>query len=77
MEFIELTLKNHQILHGFDAENKEIIEEVELRNWQKKLVAVDRILSVSENFILIKYAYDRIVYWEYKEDYDTLKSMLS
>ncbi|WP_062058790.1 hypothetical protein [Aquimarina longa] len=76
MKFIELTLKNHTILHGYDARNQEIIEEVEVENASKKLVAVDRILSVSEKFILIKYAYDRIIYWEYMEDYDTIKKIL-
>ncbi len=76
MRFIELTLKNHTIVHGFDARNKEIIEEVEAANASKKLVAIDRILSVSENFILIQYAYDRIIYWEYEEDYKHIKNIL-
>ncbi len=77
MKFIELTLKNHVILHGFDARNKEITEEIRVEEASKKLVAIDRILSVSEKFILIKYAYNRIVYWEYEEDYDNIKALLS
>ncbi|MDY8137338.1 hypothetical protein [Aquimarina sp. 2201CG5-10] len=77
MKFIELTLKNHQILHGFDARNQEIIEEVKVSEASKKLVSVDRILSLSENFILIKYAYNRIIYWEYEEDYEKVKELLS
>ncbi|WP_103070637.1 hypothetical protein [Aquimarina sediminis] len=76
MKFIELTLKNHIILHGFDARDKEITEEVEVEKASKKLIAVDRILSISEKFILIKYAYNRIIYWEYIEDYDRVKTML-
>ncbi|WP_378172029.1 hypothetical protein [Aquimarina sp. SS2-1] len=77
MKFIELTLKNHIILHGFDARNQEITEEVSVATASKKLVAVDRILSVSEKYILIKYAYDRIIYWEYLEDYKDVMEMLS
>ncbi|MBQ4822765.1 hypothetical protein [Aquimarina sp. MMG016] len=77
MKFIELTVKNHIILHGFDARNKEITENVEVAKAAKKLIAVDRILSVSEKFILTKYAYDRIVYWEYEEEYESVKAMLS
>ncbi len=76
MKYIELTLKNHTIVHGFDARNQEITEEVEVEKASKKLVAVDRILSVSENFILIEYAFDRIVYWEYMEEYDEVKQLL-
>ena len=76
MKYIELTLKDHIIVHGFDARNQEITEEVKLEKASKKLVAIDRILSVSNQFILIKYAYDRIIYWEYEESYDTVKKML-
>lgn len=76
MKFIELTLKNHTILHGFDARNKEITEDVEVQEASKKLVAIDRILSLSEKFILIEYAYNRIIYWEYMEDYKTIKAIL-
>ncbi len=77
MKFIELTLKNHTIVHGFDARNKEIIEEVEVKEASKKLVAIDRILSVSEKYILTKYAHDRIIYWEYQESYEEIKGILS
>ncbi|MEW7278359.1 hypothetical protein ABW636_07165 [Aquimarina sp. 2201CG1-2-11] len=76
MKYIELTLKDHIIVHGFDARNQEITEEVKLEKASKKMVAIDRILSVSNQFILIKYAFDRIVYWEYEESYDTVKNML-
>ncbi|GGX14514.1 hypothetical protein [Aquimarina muelleri] len=76
MKFIELTLKNHTILHGFDARNKEITEDVEVQEASKKLVAIDRILSLSEKFILIEYAYNRIIYWEYMEDYKSVKAIL-
>ncbi|WP_299211696.1 hypothetical protein [uncultured Aquimarina sp.] len=76
MKFIELTLKNHIIVHGFDARNQEITEEVTVASASKKFVAVDRILSVSEKYILIKYGYDRIIYWEYLEEYKSVKAML-
>ncbi|MCK8522917.1 hypothetical protein M0D21_15170 [Aquimarina sp. D1M17] len=77
MKFIELTLKSHIIVHGFDARNTEIEEEVQVEKAAKKLVAVERILSVSEKYILIQYAYDRVIYWEYEESYDEVKALLS
>ncbi len=77
MKYIELTFKNHTIVHGFDARNQEIIEEVEVKESSRKIIAVDRILSVSKKFILMKYAYDRIIYWEYEEDYEYVKEILS
>lgn len=75
-EFIEVTVKNHQILHGFDENNQEVIETVEVAAAVKKLIKVDRILSISEKFILTSYAYDRIIYWEYEESYEEVKQIL-
>ncbi|KAA1247009.1 hypothetical protein [Aquimarina sp. RZ0] len=77
MKFIELTVKNHTIVHGFDARNQEIVEDVKVDEASKKLVAIDRILSVSEKFILVKYAYNRVIYWEYMESYKKVKKMLT
>ncbi|AOW20600.1 hypothetical protein [Urechidicola croceus] len=75
-EFIELTLGSHMISHGYDMVNKEITEEVEIP-FSKKLIAVSRIKSVSEKYILIDYLDGRWVYWEYEEDYTYVKSLLT
>lgn len=74
-KFIELTLGNHMISHGYDDSNKEILEVIE-NEPSKKLVAIDRIKSVSEKYILIDYVGGRLVYWEYEEDYDYVKRYL-
>lgn len=74
--YIEIIMGNHQILHGFDADNKEIIEEVTVEKPAKKLVAIDRILSVSEKFILTTYAFGRLVYWEYEGSYEDIKEKI-
>ncbi|WP_066223953.1 hypothetical protein [Formosa haliotis] len=76
-KFIELHLGSHVIVHGFDAQNKEITESVEAKEFTKKLVALSRIKSVSENFILTDYTYGRLIYWEYKGDYNTIKKLLT
>jgi len=76
MDFIELTVKNHVILHGFDNQNQEILEEVEVDSATKKLIAIHRILSVSEKYVLVAYAYDRIIYWEYEESYEYVRQLL-
>ncbi|MHA7942031.1 hypothetical protein ACJOV8_003045 [Formosa sp. 3Alg 14/1] len=76
-KFIELHLGSHSIVHGFDADNKEISERVEAENFTKKTVAISRIKSVSENFILTDYMDGRLIYWEYKEDYETIKKALT
>ncbi len=76
LEFIELTLGNHRISHGYDKDHQEIIEEIKADKFSKKLVSISRIKSVSEQFILTDYLDGRWIYWEYLEDYEYVKSRL-
>jgi len=74
--FVEIEVQNHLILHGFDHDNKEITEEVNIESPMKKLIRVDRIQSVSEKYILTSYGFGRLVYWEYTGSYDKMKELL-
>ncbi|SFZ90964.1 hypothetical protein SAMN05428642_1011292 [Flaviramulus basaltis] len=76
MEFIELSLGSHMISHGYDSENKEIVEHVSVETFSKKLVAISRIKSVSEKYILTDYLDGRWIYWEYKGEFEVLKKAL-
>ena len=76
MDFIELTLGSHMISHGYDDKNKEILEHVVSDVFSKKVVAVSRIKSVSENYVLTDYLDGRWIYWEYEEDYEFIKQLL-
>jgi len=71
--FIEIVVQNHLVSHGFDENNKEIIEEVVVDQPSKKFISVDRIQSISEKYILTTYSFDRLVYWEYQGSYEALK----
>lgn len=64
--FIELEVKTSIIVHGYDENNKEIAEKVNEVDFMKKIVAVHRILSISENYILVSSSHGRVMYWEYK-----------
>ena len=65
------------ISHGYNQNNKEIEERVVVDGFSKKLVAVDRIKSVSEKYILTDYLDGRWIYWEYLESYAEVKQMLT
>lgn len=75
-KFIELSLGSFMISHGYDENNKEIEEYITIQGFAKKLVAVNRIKSLSEKYILTDYLDGRWIYWEYKEDYEVLKEKL-
>jgi hypothetical protein len=74
--FVELCLGSHEILHGFDQKNDEVLQRVEAE-FTRKLVARDRILSATENRVLISYAHDRVIYWAYEGSLDDLLHKLS
>ncbi|MRI01545.1 hypothetical protein GH721_13460 [Kriegella sp. EG-1] len=75
-KFVELSLGSHIISHGYDVDNKEILEKV-TAPFARKLVAVSRIKSISEKYILTDYLNGRWVYWEYEDDFKTLKKKLT
>lgn len=74
--FIRLKVKDHVIVHGYDAENREITETVTAKEWTTKLISLDRILSVSEKYMLTHYAYGRIIYWEYEGGLNAIATKL-
>lgn len=49
-KFIKLRLKNHIIVHGYKNNNEEITEEVNVNTYSTKIVAVDRIKSLSKKY---------------------------
>lgn len=76
-KFIRVTTGNYLIVHGFDANNKEIIEEVNVAGKTVKIVAIKRIQSISEKYILVTGSHGRMMYWEYEESFEDLQKQLS
>ncbi|CAM4327246.1 hypothetical protein ZONE111905_15345 [Zobellia nedashkovskayae] len=76
-KYIEVSMGSFRISHGYDQNNKEIEERIVVEGFSKKLVAVNRIKSVSEKYILTDYLYGRWMYWEYLESYEEVKQMLT
>jgi len=74
--FIELEVKLGILVHGYTNENKEIEEVFNEPDFMKKIVAIDRIQSISEKYILVKSSHDRIMYWEYKGTMAELKQRM-
>jgi hypothetical protein len=77
MNFIKLHLGSYVISHGYDEHNKEIMEHVPSKGFAKKLVAISRIKSLSEKYILTDYIDGRLIYWEYEEDFLEVQKLLS
>jgi len=76
MLFIEVNVKTAMIVHGFDYNNKEIVEEVNETDFVTKIVAVERIQSISENYLLVSSSHGRVMYWEYEGSLETIRAKL-
>lgn len=77
MTFIELNVRTALIVHGFDEKNKEITETVNEQQYTKKLIALERIRSVSEQFVLVTSSHGRMMYWEYDCEFAKLQKRLT
>lgn len=74
--FLELKVSLSIIIHGYDENNKEIEEVFDETVFMKKIISIDRIQSISEEYILVKSSHGRIMYWKYKGTMEELKQKL-
>lgn len=76
MKFIQLEVRTAFIVHGFDENNQEIIEDVSDVEFVTKLISIDRIQSISKEYILVTSSHSRVMYWEYDCSMDELTEKL-
>ena len=75
-DFIHLRVGNFIIMHGYDAENQPIEELHEVEGFVDKLVAMTRIQSVTEKYILTSSSHGRVIYWEYEGSLADVEALL-
>ena len=51
-------------MHGYTADNQEILQEVKDEPFVDKLIAVERIQSATEKYLLVSASHGRMFYWE-------------
>ena len=74
--FIELEVKSRITVHGYDNDNKEIEEVFFDTDYVKKIIAIHRIQSISEEYILVSSSHGRMMYWNYKGTMEDIKQKL-
>ena len=77
MKFISVRVRTAIVMHGYTEDNQEIIEEFNDEPFVEKLLAIERIQSVTENYILVSSSHGRVAYWEYEGDLAVFKSRLA
>lgn len=74
--FIKITCGKYVVHHGYDEHNREIVEEV-AQEPAAKLIALERIQSITERYVLTTAAHGRVIYWEYAEGFAELERLLA
>jgi hypothetical protein len=64
--FISVRVRNALVLHGYTDDNQEVVETVSDQPFVEKLLAVSRLQSVSEQYLLVTSSHGRVMYWEYE-----------
>ncbi|MFY9333483.1 MAG: hypothetical protein WAO26_06510 [Porticoccaceae bacterium] len=52
-------------MRGYDDDNNAVVENHAEQEFTKKLISVERIQSITEEYILVTSSHDRDIYWEY------------
>ena len=66
MKFISLRVRTGLLVHGYTDDNQEIVQEFHDEPFVEKLIAVDRIQSATEKYLLVTSSHGRVMYWEYE-----------
>jgi hypothetical protein len=76
MKFISVRVRAAIVMHGYAEDNTEITEELKDEPFLDKLLAIERIQSISEKYILVSSSHGRIMYWEYEGGMASIKKRL-
>ena len=77
MKFISLRVRNAILMHGYTDDNQEIVEEFKDEAFVDKLIAVDRIQSLTEKYLLVTSSHGRVMYWEYEGTLASVRDRLA
>jgi hypothetical protein len=77
MKFISLRVRNALLMHGYTPDNQEIVQEFKDEAFVDKLIAVERIQSLTEKYVLVTSSHGRVMYWEYDGSLASVKARLA
>ena len=77
MKFLELEVRTALVVHGYNDNNRELTEAVNEQTFTTKFIAIERIQSISEQYVLVTGSHDRLMYWEYRGSMEELRGRLA
>lgn len=76
MKFISARIRPIKVYHGYDADQTSIIDEIPAREFVEKVIRIDRILSVTEDYLFIECPHNTAQTWEYEGSLHDIKTQL-
>jgi hypothetical protein len=76
MKFISARIRPVKVYHGYDGDRTSIIDEMPSREFAEKVIRVDRILSVTEDYLFIECPHSTAQTWEYEGSLNDIKTQL-
>jgi hypothetical protein len=76
-KFITLRVRPNKTIHGYDSQNNPVAEDIAGNAFVEKVIAVDRILSFTEDNLYITVPHGRVQTWSYEGSLEDVKTQLA
>ncbi len=76
MKYISARIRPIKVYHGYSGDRQPIIDDLPPREFVEKVIKVERILSLTEDYIFIECPHDTVQTWEYEGSLSDIKSKL-
>lgn len=76
MKYISARIRPDRVFHGYDAERQLVTDKMPNEHFVEKVIKVDRILSITAEYIFIECPHDTVQTWAYEGGFDAMKARL-
>ena len=77
MPFISLRVRPDRTYHGYADDNTAVTEDIANSQFVEKVIAIDRILSITEDYIYLTTTHGRAQIWSYEGSLSAVKDRLA
>lgn len=77
MKYISVKVRPAFVIHGYGADNEEIVQTFGDEAFSERVLLVERIQSISDQYLLVTSSHGRIMYWEYEGGISAMKQRLA
>jgi uncharacterized protein YrrD len=76
MHYISARIRPAKVFHGYDQGGSLVTAPMSNEHFVEKVIKVERILSITEDYIFIQCPHDTVQNWEYEGSLETMKGRL-